>query len=621
MITLTERAAETGARRQPSSAGLAVLLASTAVFWLIGLSRNGWANSFYTAAVQAGTRSWKAALFGSSDAANSITVDKPPASLWPMELSARIFGVNSWSVLVPQVLLGLATVALLYGGVKRAFGPNAGLLAGALLALTPVATLMFRYNNPDAMLVFLMVAAAWAMLRAVEDGRTRWLVLSGAAVGLGFLTKQLQVMLIAPALAGTYLMCGPPGPAVRLRQLAAAAAAMVVAGGWWVVLVSLTPADQRPYVGGSTDNSFMNLTFGYNGLSRLTGHRPGGQPALPHFGQWTRSHPGIARLFTGESAGQISWLLPGALILATAGYLAVRRAPRTDLRRAQYLLWGGWLLVSAGVLSAMTGTYHDYYTVALAPAVAALAAIGSAQAWQRRDQLPVRLLLGVTVAGTAVWSWILLGRTTEFVPGLRWLVLAAGLAAAGLIVLRPDRCVLVAVMTAVAVLGGPVAYCAQTVASAQHGGIVNAGPRLPGAGPNPGGSRGMWMAMQSSDVSPAAIAVLDADASRFTWVAATENANQAAAYQLATGDPVMPIGGFMGRDPSPTLERFQGDVGAGRIHFFIERPRPVGDGPQHQPPDAPDSEASRVTAWVTGTFTGRNVDGVTFYDLTARKSG
>ena len=202
------------------------------------MSRNGWANAFYAAAVQAGTRSWKAALFGSSDAANSITVDKPPASLWPMELSARLFGVNSWSVLVPQVLLGVATVALLYVTAKRAFGSAAGLVAGGLLALTPVATLMFRYNNPDALLVFLMVVAGWAVLRAVDDGRTRWLVLCGGGLGLGFLTKQLQVLLIAPALVGTYLVCGPPRLAVRVRQLGAAAAALVVAAGWWVLLVS-----------------------------------------------------------------------------------------------------------------------------------------------------------------------------------------------------------------------------------------------------------------------------------------------------------------------------------------------------------------------------------------------
>ena len=622
MITLETAAASAGSDDQRRRRGgpLAALLVCTAVFWLIGLGRNGWANSFYTAAVQAGTRSWKAALFGSSDAANSITVDKPPASLWPMELSAKLFGVNSWAILVPQVLLGVATVALLYATVKRAFGAGAALLAGALLALTPVATLMFRYNNPDALLVFLMVAAAWALLRACEDGRTRWLLVCGAAVGLGFLTKQLQVMLITPALAATYLVCGPPRMGVRVRQLAGAATAMLVAGGWWVLLVSLTPPEQRPYVGGSTDNSFLNLTFGYNGLSRLTGHRPDGQTAMPHFSGMTRTHPGVLRLFSGESAGQISWLLPAALILGAAGLIWLRGVPRTDPRRAQYLLWGGWLLVGAAVLSAMSGMYHDYYTVALAPPIAALAAVGATEVWRRRDQRTARLLLAATLALTAVWAWVVLGRTTEFVPPLRWVILAAGVAAAALIALRPDLSRLAAVAAMVAVLGGPVAYCVQTVATAHDGGLVVAGPRLPGDTHASGGKRG-W-AMKPGDVSPEAAALLNTDASAFTWVAAIKGANQAAAYQLVTGHPVMPVGGFIGRDPSPTLERFQSDVAEGRIHYFIERPRPPESGQENAGLlDDPNTEAAHITDWVKHTFTARTIDGVMFYDLTERAAG
>ena len=388
----------------------------------------------------------------------------------------------------------------------------------------------------------------------------------------------------------------------------------------------LTPDGDRPYVGGSTDNSFLNLTFGYNGLSRLTGHRPDGQPELPHMGQWTRSHQGPLRLFTGESAGQISWLLPAALVLGIAGLAWLRHMPRTDPRRAQYLLWGGWLLVGAVVLSAMSGTYHDYYTVALAPAVASLASAGGVEAWRRRGHWPARLVLGGTVAATGVWSWVVLSRTPDFVPPLRWVVLVAGIAAGVLIIAGPAtgaaRNRLATVAAAVAVLGGPVAYCIQTVSSAQHGGIVNAGPRLPGAGPAAGGSHGQWVSMTPADVKPAMIAILDADAAAFTWVAATEGANQAAAYQLATTHPVMPIGGFIGRDPSPTLERFQSDVAQRRVHYFIEHHRPAGDGPHHQPPfDLPDSEVSRITAWVTHTFVSRVVDGVVFYDLTTRKPG
>lgn len=606
-------------REHPTGSGwaLAALLVSTAMFWLIGLGRNGWANPFYAAAVQAGTRSWKAALFGSSDAANSITVDKPPASLWPMELSARLFGLNSWSMLAPQVLIGVAAVALLYGCVKRTFGTPAGLIAGALLALTPVATLMFRYNNPDALLVLLMVLAAWALLRAVADGRTRWMVICGAAMGWAFLVKQLQVMLIAPALAGTYLYCGPPRLVVRVRQLVAAAAVMLVSAGWWVLLVSVTPPSNRPYIGGSTDNSFLNLTFGYNGLSRLTGHRPAGQSSPEHWGSWTHSHPGPLRLFTGESAGQVSWLLPLAVILLGSGLIWCGREPRTDLRRAHYLLWGGWLLVGGAVFSAMSGTYHDYYTVALAPALAALVAVGGTEAWRRRDAGRARLVLACGVAATGLWSWVLLSRTAGFAPGLRWLVIGSALVAAAVIAVpKPMTGVprLMAAAAAVVTLAaGPLAYCIQTVTTAHHGGIVNAGPQLPQLdGSEAGQHHPQWGLAQpvSADVA----ALLDDGASSFTWVAATQGANQAAGYQLATGHPVMPIGGFIGRDPSPTLETFRNEVVQGRIHYFIDSRRP-DDAGQDAPKDPADGPAAKIADWVRNTFAPHTVGGVTMYDL------
>jgi len=189
---------------------LLALLVLTAALYTIGLSRNGWANDFYAAAVQAGTRSWKAFFFGSLDAGNFITVDKTPASLWVMELSARAFGLNSWSLLLPQAAEGVATVALLYATVRRWHGPAAGLIAGTVAALTPVAVLMFRFNNPDALLVLLMTGAAYATTRAIESGRTRWLMLTGALLGFAFLTKMLQGFLVVPAFALAYLVAGPP---------------------------------------------------------------------------------------------------------------------------------------------------------------------------------------------------------------------------------------------------------------------------------------------------------------------------------------------------------------------------------------------------------------------------
>ncbi|MGB8407740.1 MAG: glycosyltransferase family 39 protein [Mycobacterium sp.] len=613
---------------------LAGLLVATAVSWIATLGKMGWANAFYAAAVQAGTKSWKAFLFGSSDAANSITVDKPPASLWPMELSARIFGVNTWSLLVPQVLLGVASVALLYAIVRRQFGAVAGLIAGAALALTPVATLMFRYDNPDALLALLMVAAVWALMHAVEDGRTRWLVLCGVLIGFGFLTKQMQVMLVVPGLGLTYLIAGPTRLRTRLVQLIAALVSMIAAAGWWVALVELIPATDRPYVGGSTDNSFLNLTFGYNGLSRLSGSH-GGLPSPPagvaapggpgaHGGFPFGSEAGITRLFSGESGAQISWLLPAALIFLIAGIILHGKASRTDLQRAQYLVWGGWLLGAGVVFSFMTGMYHDYYTMALSPAVAALAGIGVAQLWQHRATRWAGLTLATSVAITAVWSFVLLSRTTDFVPWLRWTVLVAGVLAAVLLALQvvrntlPQRLILAAAMVAAAAtLAGPLAYCIQTLATPHTGGIITAGPQVAGqhtAGPPPG-----------FDKAPSEhlAQLLKANGSGYIWAAATNGSNDAANYQLATGDPVMPVGGFMGSDPSPTLAQFQQYVADRKIHYYIvsrgpgDRP-PFGDAEGSQPGGAKQqTEGTKIADWVKQTFTAATVDGVTYYDLTA----
>lgn len=299
------------------------LLAATAVLYLWGLGESGWANSFYSAAVQAGSQSWKAFFYGSSDAANSITVDKTPASLWVMALSVRVFGLSSWSILVPQALMGVATTGLLYGTVKRWAGPAAGLIAGAVAALTPVAVLMFRFDNPDALLVLLMVAAAYATVRATETASARWLMLAGALVCFGFLTKMLQALLVVPALGLVYLVAAPTSVRRRIGHLLAALAALVVAAGWWIAIVELVPASMRPYIGGSQDNSILELVLGYNGLGRLTGNETGsvGGGGGGGFGgggragggnMWGRT--GITRLIDGVLGGQIAWLLPAALV-------------------------------------------------------------------------------------------------------------------------------------------------------------------------------------------------------------------------------------------------------------------------------------------------------------------
>ena len=479
---------------------LGALLVGTGVAYIWGLGASGWANSFYAAAVQAGSVSWKAFFFGSSDAANAITVDKPPMSLWLMSLSVRIFGLSSWAMLVPQALLGVGSVALLWATVHRYFGAAAGLLAGLVLALTPVAALMFRFNNPDAMLVLLMIAAVWAMMRAVEDGRTRWLVLVGVFCGFGFLTKQLQVMLVVPPLALTYLIAGPPKLGKRVLQLFAALGGLIASAGWWLAIVELWPADSRPWIGGSQNNSILELTLGYNGLGRLSGNETGsvgGGGAAPGGaggggGMWGTT--GITRLFESAQGGQIAWLIPAALILLVAGIVVRGKAPRVDTQRASFIVWGLWLLVTGLTFSFMAGIFHAYYTVALAPAIAALVGSGSVLLWRRRETVWVRIVLAVSLAATVAMAWVLLGRTPSFVPWLRWTILAVGIVAAAAMLIpaitRGRLAVAVVLAALFTGLAGPSAYAIDTINTPHTGSIVSAGPGVQGGMGGPGGGRG-----------------------------------------------------------------------------------------------------------------------------------
>jgi 4-amino-4-deoxy-L-arabinose transferase-like glycosyltransferase len=623
---------------------LLALLVATAVLYLCGLGRSGWANSFYSAAAQAGSASWKAFFYGSSDAASSITVDKTPASLWVMALSVRILGLSSWSILVPQALMGVGSVALLYATVKRWSGPVAGLIAGAVLALTPVAVLMFRFNNPDALLVLVLVAAAYATVRATERASARWLVLAGALVGAGFLTKMLQALLVVPALAVVYLVAAPTTVRRRIGHLLAAGLALLVSAGWWVAIVELVPASARPYIGGSQHNSIFELILGYNGLGRLTGDETGsvGGGGFGGTGMWGQT--GLGRLFDSEIGGQVAWLLPAALILLVAGLVVTGRRPRTDRTRAALLLWGGWLLVTGLTFSFMAGIFHAYYTVALAPAIGALVGIGATVLWRRREGAVV---LAIALAVTAAWSYVLLERSAEFLPWLAPVVLAGGLAVAlGLLLVRSAPRRIAAVLAGaglVVALGGPAAYAVDTAATPHTGSIPSAGPAVAGAsggvgggfrggrppqggfggglpggpggfggGPGatgPGGGAGGGL-LNGSTPSAGMIALLRADADSYTWVAAAIGSNNASGYQLATDEPVMAIGGFNGTDPSPTLAQFQQYVAEGKIHYFISGG--AGGGTR----TGGSAAAQEVAGWVEQNFTATTVGGATVYDLT-----
>ncbi len=650
-----------------SRPALLVLLIGTGLLYTWNLSASGNANSFYAAAVKSGSESWKAWFFGSLDSANSITVDKPPASLWVMGLSARLFGFNSWSLLVPQALEGVAAVGLLCATVKRWSGPTAGLVAGAILALTPAAVLMFRFDNPDALLVLLMVGAAYAVTRALDRAGTRWLLLAGALVGFAFLTKMMQGFLVLPAFALVYLVAAPTTLGRRIVQVLAAGLAVVVAAGWWVLAVGLWPASARPYIGGSTNNSVLNLVFGYNGLGRLFGSDGnrggggsfGGGAAGSSFG----GAAGLNRLFSSEMGNEISWLLPAAMVALVAGLWATRRAPRTDRTRAALILWGGWLIVTGLVFSYMEGTIHPYYTVALAPSIGALVAIGGAALWRERELLTSRIGLAAIVAAAGGWSYVVLARTASWHPELRYLVAVLTVVTAAGLLVPPARISTTAagkaakglVVTGVlAGLVGTGSFALATAATAHTGSIPSVGPAAAvassgggmggmggtrgGAAPTgtrPGGTgstgtrptgqapgaSGGSSSTQSAPTgggmggttSTSSALVTALKATTTTWAAAVVGDQSAADLILNSGKAVIAIGGWSGSDNSPTLAQFEAYVAAGKIHYFIASG--TGGGMASN-----SGVGAQITTWVKAHYTATTIGGSTVYDLTKAAS-
>lgn len=640
------------------------LLAVLALYtW--NLAASGYANSFYSAAVQAGAESWKAFFYGSLDAGNSITVDKTPGSLWLMALSVRIFGLSSWSILLPQALLGVGSAWILYGTVRRSLArsgsPNrahwAGIVAALAFALTPAATLMFRFNNPDALMVFCYVAAAAVTLRAAETASRKKLALAGALVGLGFLAKMLQAFVILPSLVLAYAVAAPASWRKKIVDLLIAFAAMVVTFGWWIAIVELVPASWRPYIGGSQTNSILELTFGYNGLGRLNGDETGSVGNAS--GRWGQI--GIGRMFVTLSGEMVSWLIPAALLLAVAGFVLLgRRGWVTTLRSGvetartrtagALALFASWLVINIAVFSYMAGIYHDYYTVALAPAIGGTLAIGGALAWTHRDTWVGRGSLALAAVVSAAWG-IALARvaggvylTTSIVAGAV-LVACAALFLFGRGVGRTLQTLAISA-SIVAGLAGPAAYSLNTAATPHTGSIVTAGPARTGisgstgtgggqnGGGRPGGQGqppgqnqngtgsstrgnatrggGMGGLINGANVSSQLLTMLTTDADGYTWVAATTGAQNAASYQLASGSAVMAIGGFNGSDPSPTLEQFQAYVVAGRIHYFI-------GGGNFGGQNGGSNAASQIAEWVAENYTATTVGGTTVYDLTAAK--
>jgi 4-amino-4-deoxy-L-arabinose transferase-like glycosyltransferase len=465
-----------------------VALAGVLNLWALG--RNGWANTYYSAAVRSMSASWHNFLFASLDPSGVMTVDKPPLSLWVQALSARIFGYHPLSLLIPQALEGMAAVALTYDLVRRRFGRAGGFVAGLALSVTPITVAISRHNNPDALLTLCSVAALWCAVRAVESRRAGWLVAAGACVGLGFETKMGVALTVVPGIAAAWLLTAPKGRRRRsLGQLAGAGAVMTLIGGAWPALVELTPASSRPWISGTSDNSALSLIFGYNGLGRVDGQAGGpggGGPGGAGGGTFFGGSAGPFRLLNNALGGQAGWLL-GFAVVALVGLLIATRLRRSDARSGWLIATAGAFIATAALFSFASGIFHPYYVSVLAPFTAALVGAGAAELLRGRMKWRVFGPLAI-VAGVATELMVL----GDYPGQLQWLVpllIGGGALAALVLASGPGRIARRAALTAALglLLIAPSVWAFDTLGHATSATFPAGGPASVAEGGGSGG--------------------------------------------------------------------------------------------------------------------------------------
>jgi len=614
--------------------GAVLVVAAILDFWR--LDRVGYGNTYYAAAIRSMLQNWHNFFYNAFDPGGFVTIDKPPLGFWLQVASAKIFGYDGLSLMLPQALAGVLSVAVLYRLVAPTFGRVAGLLAALALAVMPVNVAANRNNIIDSTLVLVILLGAWAVLRAAETGRLRWLALCGVLVGLGFNVKMLEAYLVVPAFGVLYLLAAPIRWTTRVWRLAVATAVLLAVSFSWAVAVDATPPSQRPYVGSSGTNSEVNLALGYNGLERLTGRIFGGRGTpvraitpiatardrgvtgtggrsagtgadaqQVNAGGFTRGesgNPSPLRLFNSALGGQVSWLLPLALFgfITAAWRTPLRFRPRfmLDRRQQSLVLWGVWLLTGATFFS-VAGFFHSYYMVTLAPSIAALVGIGAVALWHdyrraswRGWALPVALLV------TAATQAYMLSAYPDWARWLTPLVVGMCLVAAAALVLARlgGRLGLRAGLTAAALggvglLAAPTIWAADTVVSGSGGGTPTAGPRpqngaggFPGAatrsGRGPavgarfggragGGGFGGFGGRDNASANTALTRYLEAHQGKARYLLATLNSMSAAPIIIATGEPVMALGGFSGGDRIVTPSDLSTFVSDGTVRFFM----------------------------------------------------
>ncbi len=608
----------------------AVLLLATFLNFF-QIQQNGYGNGYYAAAVKSMLTSWHNFFFVSFDPGGFVTVDKPPLALWIQAASAKLFGYSGFTLLLPQAVAGIISVYILYRLVKRTFGSIAGLLAALALAITPISVVMNRDNNMDTLLVLTLLLATWCVMKATEAGSLRWLVLCGVLVGLGFNIKTLEAYLVVPAFGLLYLLGSPLSWGKRAWHLALALLIMLVVSFSWLVAVDLTPAAQRPYVGSSQTNSEIELALGYNGLQRLTGMGGGGgrtgnmnnavPPASPAASQPTSAvprssqpvpaapgggagannpfseggSPSVLRMFTVQLGGQVSWLLPLALIsLLALGWQTRLRLPLTRQHQA-LVLWGMWLLTT-GAFFSVAGFFHSYYLVTIAPAISALAGIGLVLLWRayssnssadwRTWMLPLALLL------TAAEQVYLLLSYTPWNTFLTPLILVLCLLSVAVLIIAKMRSGMRLMQRAQnpAIFVGMLALLITPAIWSGYSTLVPGNSSLPTGGPvvadsgfanfargagrgtgpvNRGRANGGIAGFGSEQANGKLVSYLEANQGNSRYLLATQSAISAAPIIIATGKPVMAMGGFVGSDPILNQQQLVNIVQAGTVRFFL----------------------------------------------------
>lgn len=598
--------------------GLTVLLTATAASFLVGLDRNGWANPYYSAAAQAGSQDWKAFFYGSLDAGNLITVDKPPLSIWIMSLSVRLFGLNSWAILVPQALMGVATTWLIYKIIRRSHPAAPALLGGLIYATTPVVVLMSRYNNPEPLMGLLTVAAAYFVIRATEDNRWIWYLLSGTALGLAFMAKQIQALLPVPALILAVLLFGAGTLVSRLLRLLGSLAALVVSGGWWMVLVDLTPAGNRPYIGGSLTNSVLELTLDYNGLARFiripTGINGGRSAQKDELAPY---NGGFSRIFDGNFAPEIAWVLFPAIALSIVMLVLNRTLNLSPRQKSIAVLAIAWFTTTFLLLCFMGSMIHTYYTYSLAAPMALVVSIGLHSLWHKRNELVPRLVGCVVVASGTYMCFRVITYSDAWPIWFKVLVITSGIVATGgwLTCRARHSTSMTAGGVAIALILAPVGANVYTLATPQNGTNPQSGPiandpmamsRLL-ATAKTGTPAWAYHTAFGAKPSPTVSELLRQKGNEI-WAAATYSAQNAALYQLESGRPVVALGGWLGTDPAPTFSQFKFLVAEGDIRYFIWQEDLLNRGELSQ-------DTIDISRWVHDNFEEKIIDGVRIYDL------